>query len=451
MPGIILLVAATLVGALPCRAQIDTAINLTVWKMLYGVTDAQASDPAWLARDDDGDGTTNGGELIAGTNPFDATSHPAVTTTALGGGNVSLSFTTAPGKLYSLQSSPALGSTANWTTVSSVAAISGDGTAKTLSAAQATGTAFYRVAIQDQDTDGDGVSDWAEKITGFDPTTAHTHGATEDDHTALANDLLQENVVTVTATKPTATQPADAVTAASDTATITITRGGTLHFSAITVPLTWSGTAVSGVDFAPLPTSVTFPAKVGVITLTVTPLANAARLSPGTVTAVAMPGGGYKIGSAHAASAVISPAGNTSGTGLTGQYWNTTSSGYTPYSPTATNVFATAPKATPARFDGGLCMVRDDAAHRCQHHLFPRTLERAGAAAVFGDLLFRCHCRRRRETLGQWPARHRHLGLYHVRRPPGQHHAPSRPALRYPTRLQSGGRRRVHPSFLVQQ
>ena len=51
------------------------------------------------------------------------------------------------------------------------------------------------------DTDGDGVSDWAEKVTGFDPTNANTHGAAQDDHTALTADLAQENVVTVTAAK----------------------------------------------------------------------------------------------------------------------------------------------------------------------------------------------------------------------------------------------------------
>ncbi len=345
LPRIFLLAAVALASALPARAQIDTAVNLTVWKMLYGVTDAQASDPAWLARDDDGDGLANGAELTAGTNPFDAASRLAVTATILSGGNASLSFTTSPGKLYSLQTTSNLASPASWTAVTSATPVSGDGTAKTLSTAQADGPSFYRVVVQDQDTDGDGLSDWAERITGFDPAATHTHGASDDDHTALANDLAQENVVTVNATKPTATQPADAATAASDTATLTLTRGGTLHFSAITVPLTWSGTAVAGVDYAAMPTSVTFPVKVSVITLTVTPLANPARLSPGTVTAVALPGGGYKIGAARAASAVISPAGNANGTGLTGYYYNTASANLTPYTKAAT-VFAGNPTAT---------------------------------------------------------------------------------------------------------
>ena len=337
--------AAVLAVVSPGRAQIDTSINLTVWEMLYGVTDAQASDPAWLARDDDGDGISNGAELAAGTNPFDATSTLAVKSSTLSGGNVSLSFGTVAGKLYSVQSSSTLTDPTAWSTVSTITPVSGDGTTKSMSVPQGATATFFRIIAQDQDTDGDGLSNWAEIVTGFDPTTAHTHGASEDDHTALVNDLVQENVVTVTATKATATQPANATTAASDTATITITRGGTLHFSAITVPLSWGGTAVPGVDYASLPTSVTFPAKVGVITLTVTPLANATRQTGATVTAIAMPGGGYHVGSAHAASAVISPAGNANGTGLTGSYWNAKSTTITPYA-TAQTVFATTPTLT---------------------------------------------------------------------------------------------------------
>lgn len=344
--AIVLALAA--VGA--ARADIDYSVNQSVWAMTYGVSPSQISDPAWLAADTDGDGISNGAELSAGTNPFSAASALTVSSVTSAAGAVTLSFPTVWGKSYVLQSSATLGSTANWTAVSSTAPVTGDGTAKTLTAAPAGTTVFYRVLVQDLDTDGDGLSDWAEHITGFDPTTAHTHGASEDDHTALTNDLVSENVVTVSATKASATQPADAMTAASDTGTLTITRGGTLHFSAITVPLSWSGTAVAGVDYALLPSSVTFPAKTGVVTLNVVPLANAARQTGATLTLTAMPGGGYAVGATKSASVLIAPAGNATGTGLTGYYWNSTAAmigkGY------SANLFAGTPTLT--RLDPGV-------------------------------------------------------------------------------------------------
>ncbi len=326
--------ALALAAAGSARAQVDSGINQTIWKMLYGVTDAQMSDSTWPARDDDGDGFSNGAELAAGTNPFDARSHLAVTTLTPGPGGPSLTFPTVAGKLYSLQFTTNLADPASWAPLSPAVQSEGAGVPMTLVAPPSGApNSFYRVLVQDMDTDGDGVSDWAEIITGFDPATAHTQGAATDDHTALANDLVQENVVTVTATKSTSTQPASSSIPATDKATITITRGGTLHFNAITVPLQWSGSAVVGIDYASLPSSVTFGAKVGSLTLTVVPLANPARQTSATVTVAAMTGGGYSLGGNHIASAVINPAGNANGSGLSGSYYNGTSKTVTPYNP----------------------------------------------------------------------------------------------------------------------
>ena len=330
----------------PAHAQVDDSIDRTVWKMLYVVTDAQIDSPAWLAADDDGDGLSNGMELAAGTNPFSRSSGLAIRATLRNAdGSLSLTFPTVAGKAYVLQLNTSLANSTGWTSITPATPVIGDGTLKTLTSPTPGGSqGFYRVLVQDIDTDGDGVSDWAEEITGFDPTTAHTNGATLDDHTALINDLAQENIVTVTAVKSTATQPANATTPATDTATITLTRGGTLHFSAITVPLSWSGTAVAGVDYASLPSSVTFPVKVGSVTLTVVPLFNQNRLTSATLTVNALPGGGYTVGATHGASAVISPAGNANGTGLTGLYYNGTKTTVTPYNPTV--LFAGTPALT---------------------------------------------------------------------------------------------------------
>ncbi len=324
------------------QATIDTAVNTTVWKLLYGLTDAQVNDPNWLAADDDGDGLTNGVELAAGTNPESSTSTVEVTNTTIDTTSVTVSFTTAKGKSYSLESTNTLEAPQNWTPVPAVQ-VTGDGTTKSLTAPSSAGV-FYHVVVADLDTDGDGVSDWAEYAAGYDPTTAHTKNSPIDDHTSITSELPKENIVTITTSAPSAVQPPDAVTAATSTGSFTISRGGTLNFSRTTVPLAITGTAISDTDYVALPSSVTFAPKVGVIIVPVVPKYNAARQNNAAVTLQAVSGSGYTIASPSSASVVISPAGNTSGTGLKGEYYNST---FLPPTPANENTIYTAtPKAS---------------------------------------------------------------------------------------------------------
>ncbi|MDQ6938609.1 MAG: PA14 domain-containing protein, partial [Verrucomicrobiota bacterium] len=326
------------------QAAIDTAVNTTVWKLLYGLTDAQVNDPNWLAADDDGDGLTNGVELAAGTNPQSSKSMVEVTNTTIDpvSASISMSFPTAKGKSYSLESTNTLGPSQNWTALPAVQ-VNGDGTTKSLTVPISAGV-FYHVMVADLDTDGDGVSDWAEYATGYDPLNAHTKNSPVDDHTSLTNELVKENVVTITASAPSAVQPPDAATAATSTGAFTISRGGTLNFSTTTVPLTRSGTAVTDTDYVALPSSVTFAPKVGVIIVPVVPKYNVARQNNATVTLQAAPGAGYTVSSPSSASVVISPAGNTSGTGLRGDYYN--SALLPPTSANENNIYTATPKAS---------------------------------------------------------------------------------------------------------
>ena len=154
------------------------------------------------------------------------------------------------------------------------------------------------------------------------------------------------------------------------------------------MPLVWTGTAVADTDYSAMPTSVTFAPKVGSVTLTLTPLPNAA-LRTSAVATVYVPRGRHStVGANGSASVVIAPAGNATGTGLTGYYFQDSStSNIGTYSP---NLFLPAePQAHAARSGDQLHLDHHRAGQPDARDLLHRALGRAGAAAVFGDVLFR--------------------------------------------------------------
>ena len=337
------LAAFVLLGlAGPSWAVIDQSINQTVWKMLYGVSDAQINSSTWLAADDDGDGVSNGAEMAAGTNPFSAGSAIKISTITSDVNSVYMSFPSVQGKQYVVETSTSLGTSAIWSVLSPSVQSIGDGTVQTLAAPNTGGRAFFRILVQDVDSDGDGVSDWAERTIGYNPNSGTSVGGVGD-HSGIASALAAENIVTVVPVKATATQPPDAGTPATDLATVTVTRSGTLHFNTVTVNLAKSGSAVEGTDYSALPASVTFAPHVNSITLTVIPRAAPTRVSNATAIVKVMSGLGYSRGGASSASVVINPAATPNGTGLTGNYWNTTSSNYATQT---ANVFSLGPNMT---------------------------------------------------------------------------------------------------------
>ena len=333
------------------RAVIDPTITQKVWKAKFGVTDAQLylnGDPAqglntvWLNADDDGDGIKNMDELAAGTNPFSAGSAVKITSITADLINVMITFPTEDGKQYVVQGTSALGIA--FTSVTPAVNWVGTGVPKTLTAAKG-GNKFFRILVQDMDTDGDGASDWAEKIAGYNPNSAMTDGRTLDG-AALSAAMSTFNQVTVTATKANATQPPDALTAPVEVGSVTVSRGnikvGSLVAPNIVVPLQRSGTATEGVDYDSLASvsPVNFTAGVSKVVLSINPKASSKRTN---VTAIvkALPGTGYNVASANSGSVVINPAGITDGTGLTAKYYNTSSANYSSgAAPLQTTIFA---------------------------------------------------------------------------------------------------------------
>ena len=137
-----------------------------IWELTYG---ASSLDPNG---DADNDGASNFQESVAGTNPFDSGSVPKITSVVSAGTNLTVSMACALGKQYQLQSISTIssGGLSNWVTEATV--IARTGTVVTVTAPAGAAPKFFRIAIADVDTDGDGVNDWEEYKLGLDPTKA---------------------------------------------------------------------------------------------------------------------------------------------------------------------------------------------------------------------------------------------------------------------------------------
>jgi hypothetical protein len=243
-------------------------------------------------------------------------------------------MTSALGKQYQLQSIQGLNNLSNWVTETSTVARTG--TVVTLSAPASVAAKFFRIAISDVDSDGDGVNDWEEYKLSLNPTNALSNGQLDrngqpmTDYAYATNKLASQNVITIAATDPVANQP-DAGQSAINSGTFTVSRGG-FPLTGITVLLGLGGPgpgfATENVDFLGLARSAILPAGVSSKTITVTPLANPNLLTPVIASMNILPNPSYIVGSASNASVVISPTATPNGTGLTGQYYTNANATY---------------------------------------------------------------------------------------------------------------------------
>jgi uncharacterized protein (DUF1800 family) len=165
------LISAACLSFTSLQAAIATDYNTDglcdIWQQFYNAWSLTPSG------DEDRDGLTNLEESIAGTDPRDPKDYLRITSTQLVENNVQLKIEGIVGKQYQLLCSWGLEED-SWTP---------EGTPLTGTGADLTFTVprfaeddrrFYKVVVTDLDTDNDGVSDWAEAMTGTDPTLANS-------------------------------------------------------------------------------------------------------------------------------------------------------------------------------------------------------------------------------------------------------------------------------------
>jgi uncharacterized protein (DUF1800 family) len=328
----ILLVALLGLGT-AAKAAVNEAINKEVWKLLYHVTDAQVNSPSWLAGDDDGDSLTNKAELDAATDPFNRNSALRVTALSNTATTVSLTFPTQARKLYAVEASQVL-TPANWVPLTPAVQVIGDGANQTLVVPRSAGT-FFRVVVQDQDTDNDGVSDWAEQVVGLDPANPISNGQVDanglpiSDSTFANQQFATQGTIVIAAIETEATQPGSPLQPAPSVGRLKISRLGFAPFlSAVTVNLTIGGTATADVDYQALPVSSSFLASETSKEILVTPLYNANRRESVSVVATLQSSPSYTIGGQGWAAVIINPTTVASGSGLLARYYDTASSTY---------------------------------------------------------------------------------------------------------------------------
>lgn len=135
-----------------------------VWQQVYQAWGLLPGD------DDDFDGCSNLTESIAGTDPRNPADCIQVGNVTIAGSNIILNVMSEAGKQYQLQSnSNPTGEDVSWTNEG--APVTGTGANLPFVTPKGSGAVpkFYRVKTQDQDSDADGLSDWAEIATGTDP------------------------------------------------------------------------------------------------------------------------------------------------------------------------------------------------------------------------------------------------------------------------------------------
>jgi len=259
-----------------------------IWEIIYN---ANALSPN---ADTDGDGFSNFAESHAGTDPFDSGSYPRLRFGFNFPSTGQLTWDSFAGKRYTVQSRP--DATGVWSNGIPIIASSPTSQAN-LAFTEAAG--FFRLAIDDVDSDGDGVVDYDERGLGFDPFSPRTGRNDQADGARITNGLSAASVITISALDPMMFERWP------DPGLVAVRRSGGLL--PITVNFAFTGTATPGVDFVSSATnSILIPAGVREVWLELQSVADAGDTElTETVTVTLQAGTGYSIGASNTANLTI--------------------------------------------------------------------------------------------------------------------------------------------------
>jgi uncharacterized protein (DUF1800 family) len=259
-----------------------------VWEVVFK---ASALPPLG---DMDSDGWTNETESTAGTNPFDAQSKPGLEI-AINATIPTLSWDGIAGKNYRLLAGVDLVSFAPQGDV-----MAGNGGLMELARPPASGAAFFRMAISDKDTDGDGVNDWEELAVGFDPTKNRTDRYSTIDLARVTSGLSAVSGVSV------AVYDGSCSERWPDPAVLVIRRSGGL--GPLSIGVAFGGSATEGVDYQTTHPGSTVEMAPGQreVFIEITPQQDSDDGEPTeSVSLTVLPGVGYSLASASTGSVEI--------------------------------------------------------------------------------------------------------------------------------------------------
>ena len=288
LPTLIFLLVSAVASALDANNNQQSDI----WEIFYSAQGLVSS------ADNDSDGWSNFTEAVAGTNPLNPDSRPALTMTGGGSGEVSLNWLSQPGKNYAILGSESF---SGFTPLRSVAGIGG--AQDEIVATSGYERYFFKLQASDVDSDLDGLNDWEEYTLGFDPFLNRTdRNDSTSDLTRVQNTLNAASTVTVGLVDGEMREdwPDKGIVAVRRT-------GGLLP---LTINLSFSGSATRAVDYGDNATGsqIVMPMGARETWVEISPLVDGATEGAESIAVNVVAGTGYSLGSTVSASVTLNDA-----------------------------------------------------------------------------------------------------------------------------------------------